>query len=43
MLDRKDSPWYPTMRIFRQERYFDWKKCVEDAASELRNLVEKAS
>src|SRR3989344_699349 len=21
---RSDSPWYPTMRIFQQERPFDW-------------------
>lgn len=24
MLDREDSPWYPTMRIFRQPRQYDW-------------------
>jgi Flp pilus assembly protein TadD len=24
MLDRADSPWYPTMRLFRQERWGDW-------------------
>lgn len=24
MLDRDDSPWYPTMRIFRQPRPYDW-------------------
>jgi Flp pilus assembly protein TadD len=22
--DRPDSPWYPTMRLFRQERFGDW-------------------
>jgi ADP-heptose:LPS heptosyltransferase len=25
MLDRSDSPWYPTMRLFRQERAGDWQ------------------
>jgi hypothetical protein len=25
MLDRPDSPWYPTMRIFRQPRPGDWE------------------
>jgi tetratricopeptide (TPR) repeat protein len=24
MLDRQDSPWYPTMRLFRQSRPGDW-------------------
>ncbi|NJM27420.1 MAG: tetratricopeptide repeat protein, partial [Pseudanabaena sp. RU_4_16] len=24
MLDREDSPWYPTMRLFRQQRHGDW-------------------
>ena len=25
MLDRNDSPWYPTMRLFRQKSDRDWK------------------
>jgi ADP-heptose:LPS heptosyltransferase len=25
MLARTDSPWYPTMRLFRQEQRGDWK------------------
>src|SRR5262249_57222023 len=25
MLDRKDSPWYPKMRLFRQPRLGDWE------------------
>jgi tetratricopeptide (TPR) repeat protein len=25
LLDRSDSPWYPTMRLFRQERRGDWQ------------------
>ncbi len=24
LLDREDSPWYPTMRLFRQRRRGDW-------------------
>jgi Flp pilus assembly protein TadD len=24
MLDRSDSPWYPSMRLFRQPRHDDW-------------------
>ena len=25
MLDRRDSPWYPTMRLFRQSEDGDWR------------------
>lgn len=25
LLDREDSPWYPTMRLFRQPQHGDWK------------------
>jgi tetratricopeptide (TPR) repeat protein len=25
MLEREDSPWYPTMRLFRQQRPGDWQ------------------
>ncbi len=28
MLDRSDSPWYPTMRIFRQPRLGDWDSVI---------------
>jgi len=24
LLEREDSPWYPTMRLFRQKRWGDW-------------------
>jgi len=29
LLERTDSPWYPTMRIFRQERAGDWAPVIE--------------
>lgn len=28
MINRFDSPWYPTMRLFRQEREDDWPELV---------------
>lgn len=28
MLDRDDSPWYPTARLFRQQRAGDWAEVV---------------
>jgi hypothetical protein len=35
MADRDDSPWYPTMRLFRQERAGEWVPVVERAAGDL--------
>jgi ADP-heptose:LPS heptosyltransferase len=29
MLDRNDSPWYPTMRLWRQTRRSDWSGVIE--------------
>jgi tetratricopeptide (TPR) repeat protein len=36
MLDRDDSPWYPTMRLFRQEAKGDWNGPIERVVTELR-------
>jgi hypothetical protein len=33
---RDDSPWYPTMRLFRQKRWGDWDEVFERMAAELR-------
>jgi Flp pilus assembly protein TadD len=29
-LNRRDSPWYPTMRLFRQPRWGDWDSVVRE-------------
>lgn len=29
MVDREDSPWYPTLRLFRQRRPADWRSVIE--------------
>ena len=39
LLDRADSPWYPTARLFRQRTTGDWGPVVEDVAGELARLV----
>jgi tetratricopeptide (TPR) repeat protein len=36
MLGRADSPWYPSMRIFRQQRPNDWSGVVAQVAEALR-------
>ena len=38
MLGRQDSPWYPTMRLFRQERHGDWDSVFVHIAQELATL-----
>lgn len=38
LLERTDSPWYPTMRLFRQPRWGAWDVVVADVVREMRNL-----
>jgi tetratricopeptide (TPR) repeat protein len=40
MLGREDSPWYPTMRLFRQSAPADWEPVMEKLAVELTALVK---
>jgi tetratricopeptide (TPR) repeat protein len=35
LLERRDSPWYPSMRLFRQPAIGDWRSVVADVAREL--------
>ncbi len=39
MEDRSDTPWYPTMRLFRQERGGDWRPVIEAIAYELQTQI----
>lgn len=41
MEGREDSPWYPTMRLFRQERPGEWEPVVARVAEELARLARK--
>jgi len=34
-LDRSDSPWYPTMRLFRQQARGDWRPIFAEISKEL--------
>jgi tetratricopeptide (TPR) repeat protein len=36
---RNDSPWYPTMRLFRQPRPRDWDAVAGSLADELRKVI----
>ena len=37
LLDRSDSPWYPTMRLFRQQRAGDWGSVFTQVRAALRD------
>lgn len=39
MLEREDSPWYPSLRLFRQTAPGDWQSVVARIEAELRAVV----
>jgi tetratricopeptide (TPR) repeat protein len=41
MLDRDDSPWYPTARLFRQTQLDRWTDVFDRMAAELRPFVSR--
>jgi tetratricopeptide (TPR) repeat protein len=41
LLDRSDSPWYPTMKLFRQTDRDDWPGVFSAIAAQLPGLMRK--
>ena len=41
--ERSDSPWYPTMRLFRQTKRGDWESVIKNMVCELDQLVQQRS
>lgn len=41
LLERKDCPWYPTMRLFRQKTKGDWNSLFEEVNEELKKLLKR--
>jgi tetratricopeptide (TPR) repeat protein len=39
MLNRQDSPWYPTMKLFRQKKWGLWESVFQEVAEELRTTA----
>ncbi len=40
MLNRDDSPWHPTMRLYRQTKPGDWAEVVSRMTTDLRDRAE---
>ncbi len=40
MRNRDDSPWYPTMRLFRQKQQDEWQPVIETVKTELEELAK---
>jgi hypothetical protein len=41
LLQREDSPWYPTMRLFRQPKVGDWQSVTQRVRVELVPMAER--
>ena len=39
--NRTDSPWYPTMRIFKQPSPFDWENVLKQVSHALKEEIRK--
>ncbi|HVT56464.1 MAG TPA: tetratricopeptide repeat-containing glycosyltransferase family protein [Xanthobacteraceae bacterium] len=41
LLDRVDSPWYPSARIIRQPAHGDWTTVIEVVRNDLKSLIAR--
>lgn len=41
MLDRNDSPWYPTMRLYRQNETGNWQNVFSRILEDLKGYINK--
>jgi len=39
LLDRDDTPWYPTMRLFRQSSSGDWEGVIDRVVTALKRFI----
>lgn len=42
LLEREDSPWYPSARLFRQESFYDWTEVIQSVKDDLQSWLRKA-
>jgi tetratricopeptide (TPR) repeat protein len=43
LMNREDSPWYPTMRLFRQTSPGDWSGAIQNGSEALAALVNRSA
>jgi len=43
LLDRSDSPWYPSMRVYRQAQHNDWRQPMQRVVSDFEDFLRKVS
>ena len=41
MLEREDSPWYPSIKIYRQQSARDWESVLQKMSIDLLNLAKQ--
>jgi ADP-heptose:LPS heptosyltransferase len=41
LTERDDSPWYPTMRLYRQTRYREWGPVMARVRADLAILAQR--
>lgn len=39
LLDRQDSPWYPSMRLYRQKRSNNWDDVFDDIQADIKRVI----
>jgi hypothetical protein len=42
MLNRSDSPWYPTVKLFRQQREGDWDSVIYKVKQEIKRIFNQS-
>ena len=39
LLERRDCPWYPSARLFRQQQIGNWAGVIDQLRNELRSVI----
>jgi ADP-heptose:LPS heptosyltransferase len=42
LLDRTDSPWYPSVKLFRQTKPMEWEPAIASIVQEVKKLIPAA-
>jgi len=40
LIERSDTPWYPSVKLYRQATLHDWNEVLENLKNDLKRLVE---